>query len=161
MSQTRGEGRSPSEKSGRVITTIDERRRRKEAREAEERAWAEQSGPVTTTHVEPRDAERLAAERMLVRRVGEKHWLLFEVRSGRLMVTGCACGFEADVEADCGYGDSVVRHLLSAPRESVRPKPVPKTPEEKREFSRAWDARYEEGQRRQREEREAKERGDE
>lgn len=39
----------------------------------------------------------------------EDHWLLFD-RARR--VVGCRCGFKADVEADCGWGDSVVKHLL-------------------------------------------------
>lgn len=36
------------------------------------------------------------------------HWLLFD--EGRRVI-GCQCGFDADVEADAGYGDSVVAHL--------------------------------------------------
>lgn len=38
------------------------------------------------------------------------HWLIFN--SAR-QITGCACGFAADVDADYGYGDSVVDHLLA------------------------------------------------
>ena len=44
-------------------------------------------------------------------RVGPEsiHWLLFNAARE---VVGCACGFDADVESDCGWGDSVVDHLL-------------------------------------------------
>lgn len=38
------------------------------------------------------------------------HWLMFDAAR---QVTGCHCGFEADMDSDCGYGDSVVDHLLS------------------------------------------------
>lgn len=45
------------------------------------------------------------------------HWLLFgpEHTDPHIVsrpVVGCACGFRADLEADGGYGDSVVDHLL-------------------------------------------------
>jgi hypothetical protein len=40
-----------------------------------------------------------------------KHWLVFnEIGTG---LTGCHCGFPADYDSDCGYGDSIVAHLLS------------------------------------------------
>jgi hypothetical protein len=47
----------------------------------------------------------------------DKHWLIFGVHEGRRAVVGCQCGFQADVESDCGYGDSVVDHLLTAGRQ--------------------------------------------
>lgn len=37
-----------------------------------------------------------------------EHWLTFV--DGQ--VTGCHCGYPADQDSDCGYGDSVVRHLF-------------------------------------------------
>jgi hypothetical protein len=37
------------------------------------------------------------------------HWLIFNAARA---ITGCACGFEADIDGDCGFGDSVVDHLL-------------------------------------------------
>lgn len=40
------------------------------------------------------------------------HWLRFD--SDRLIV-GCNCGFLADPD-DCGWGDSVVEHLLAVPK---------------------------------------------
>jgi hypothetical protein len=50
----------------------------------------------------------------------EGHWLLFDmIDHGRLqqrVVSGCHCGFKADVEADCGWGDSVVEHLIDVGR---------------------------------------------
>lgn len=41
--------------------------------------------------------------------VARMHWLMFNAERE---VVGCHCGFEADMEADSGYGDSVVRHLM-------------------------------------------------
>lgn len=37
-----------------------------------------------------------------------KHWLKFDKRQ----ITGCQCGFPADTDSDCGYGDSVANHLM-------------------------------------------------
>jgi hypothetical protein len=37
-----------------------------------------------------------------------EHWLIF---NDAREILGCHCGFDAD-EGDCGYGDSVVTHLL-------------------------------------------------
>lgn len=37
------------------------------------------------------------------------HWLVF---NGKREVVGCHCGFVADLDSDCGWGDSVVTHLL-------------------------------------------------
>ena len=48
---------------------------------------------------------------VLVDAAESPHWLIFN--SAR-QVTGCACGFAADVDSDCGFGDSVVDHLLAA-----------------------------------------------
>jgi hypothetical protein len=31
-------------------------------------------------------------------------------------IVGCHCGFKAVDEEDCGWGDSVVQHLLDVPR---------------------------------------------
>jgi hypothetical protein len=38
------------------------------------------------------------------------HWLIFDAAR---QITGCACGFPADLDEDCGWGDSVVDHLLA------------------------------------------------
>lgn len=48
MSKTKGEGRSAGEKGGRLITTLDDRRKKREAEEAE---WAARSGPVETRRI--------------------------------------------------------------------------------------------------------------
>jgi hypothetical protein len=37
------------------------------------------------------------------------HWLVF---NDEREVSGCHCGFRADLDSDCGWGDSVVEHLL-------------------------------------------------
>ena len=37
-----------------------------------------------------------------------KHWLKFD----RLVITGCQCGFKANTDSDCGFGDSVANHLM-------------------------------------------------
>jgi hypothetical protein len=42
----------------------------------------------------------------------ERHWLLFDRKERQIV--GCHCGFEADNDSDCGWGDSVVRHLFEA-----------------------------------------------
>lgn len=39
-----------------------------------------------------------------------EHWLIFD---DERRVTGCHCGFQADMDADCGWGDSVVEHLMT------------------------------------------------
>lgn len=41
------------------------------------------------------------------------HWLLFDKDR---QIVGCRCGFRADMDSDCGWGDSVVEHLLEVPR---------------------------------------------
>lgn len=38
------------------------------------------------------------------------HWLVF---NDKREIVGCRCGFAADTDSDCGWGDSVVRHLLA------------------------------------------------
>lgn len=43
-----------------------------------------------------------------------EHWLTFDPATRD--VTGCACGFRADLDSDCGWGDSVVAHLLDTGR---------------------------------------------
>lgn len=48
MSQTRGEGRSPAERSQGVIVPAAVRRAEADARKAEEAAWAARSSPVET-----------------------------------------------------------------------------------------------------------------
>lgn len=45
------------------------------------------------------------------------HWL---VRDDDGQIVGCHCGFEADREADLGYGDSVVEHLVEVGRDIER-----------------------------------------
>ncbi|WP_026931196.1 hypothetical protein [Glycomyces tenuis] len=41
--------------------------------------------------------------------VSDSHWLKF---NADCQVTGCQCGFRADLDSDCEFGDSVVAHLL-------------------------------------------------
>ena len=43
-----------------------------------------------------------------IERVADSHWLMFD---GERRIVGCHCGFRADLEADCGWGDSVRVHL--------------------------------------------------
>lgn len=52
----------------------------------------------------------------LTRRKDSGHWLKFI--DGK--VTGCACGFVADIEADSGYGDSVLDHFEDVVRAEER-----------------------------------------
>jgi hypothetical protein len=52
MSKTRGEGRSPSEKTQRVFETSAARRARIAKLQAETLRWAKLAGPVTTTKKE-------------------------------------------------------------------------------------------------------------
>lgn len=51
-------------------------------------------------------SDRIASQR-------NGHWLVF---NDERHVTGCHCGFEADVDSDCGWGDSVVDHIYNAGR---------------------------------------------
>lgn len=44
----------------------------------------------------------------LSRRKQSGHWLMFD---DRRWIRGCHCGFAADLEADAGYGDSVLDHF--------------------------------------------------
>lgn len=60
MTRTRGEGRSPAEKTQGVFTTAEYRKTQKARQKAEEEAWAAQSGPVTVTYtgiVEEEDSD--------------------------------------------------------------------------------------------------------
>lgn len=52
MSKTRGEGRSESEKAGRVITPYAVTKARREKRQREEAEWAARNGPVEVTKKE-------------------------------------------------------------------------------------------------------------
>lgn len=47
------------------------------------------------------------------------HWLKFNQET--LEITGCQCGFAADTDSDCGWGDSVVAHLLEVGAETASP----------------------------------------
>lgn len=116
MSNTRGEGRSSAEKSQRVVVPYAERKAARERRLAEEAAWAAQSGPVTTVH--PTRQRQLD---LLERREAMQHWLVFDlsIETPSPWITGCQCGFVADVDSDMGFGDSVVDHLLSVAAERV------------------------------------------
>lgn len=53
----------------------------------------------------------------LSRRLNSGHWLIFD--RDRL-ITGCHCGFLADVESDAGYGDSVLDHIEDVVRAEER-----------------------------------------
>jgi len=54
-------------------------------------------------------------------RVTDQHWLIFadHPQGGVANVTRCVCGFPADVESDCGYGDSVLKHIEAEIREQI------------------------------------------
>lgn len=47
------------------------------------------------------------------------HWLKWNTLART--ITGCHCGFRADESSDCGFGDSVVAHLLEVGAEAARP----------------------------------------
>jgi hypothetical protein len=47
----------------------------------------------------------------------ESHWLAFKVGQ----VTGCHCGFRANLDSDRGWGDSVVAHLVQVGADAARP----------------------------------------
>lgn len=46
MSKTKGEGRTPSEKSQKILTPYEVRKRELAKRQQEEKEWASRSGPV-------------------------------------------------------------------------------------------------------------------
>lgn len=46
MTQSKGEGRTPSEKAQRVISTPEYRKEQREKKKREEEEWAAKSGPV-------------------------------------------------------------------------------------------------------------------
>lgn len=53
------------------------------------------------------------------------HWLIFgpehtDPDIASRPVTGCACGFRADLNEDLGFGDSVVDHLLEVGANAAR-----------------------------------------
>jgi hypothetical protein len=43
-------------------------------------------------------------------RFSSRHWLIFQNNA----VAGCWCGFDADIDSDAGFGDSVVDHFAEA-----------------------------------------------
>lgn len=45
------------------------------------------------------------------------HWLKWDTIART--ITGCQCGFAADIDSDCGFGDSVVLHLLEVGAEAA------------------------------------------
>lgn len=49
----------------------------------------------------------------------EGHWLKFNKTTRE--VIGCQCGFAADIDSDCGWGDSVVRHFFDVGAAAARP----------------------------------------
>jgi hypothetical protein len=49
----------------------------------------------------------------------DSHWLKWNTLART--ITGCQCGFQADESSDCGFGDSVVAHLLDVGAGSSRP----------------------------------------
>jgi len=51
--------------------------------------------------------------------LNSKHWLKWNTIART--ITGCQCGFRADVDSDCGFGDSVVAHLLEVGAADSRP----------------------------------------
>lgn len=50
------------------------------------------------------------------------HWLKWDTIART--ITGCQCGFKADMDSDCGFGDSVVAHLIEV-GSIVAAEPVP------------------------------------
>lgn len=44
---------------------------------------------------------------------GSGHWMMFNPDR---WITGCVCGFRADVEDDYGYGDSFLDHFEAVVR---------------------------------------------
>jgi hypothetical protein len=50
-------------------------------------------------------------------RDAQGHWLKFN--NGEIV--GCQCGVRADMDSDCGWGDSVVAHLVDVGAEAARP----------------------------------------
>ena len=53
------------------------------------------------------------------------HWLIFgpehtDPDIAQRPITGCACGYRADLNEDHGFGDSVVDHLLEVGANAAR-----------------------------------------
>lgn len=51
--------------------------------------------------------------------LNSRHWLKWNTITRT--ITGCQCGFGANEDSDCGFGDSVVAHLLKVAAEASRP----------------------------------------
>lgn len=64
------------------------------------------SGPITAD-------EEIARAKRTAEKLRQAHWLIFAPagEGGFRAISGCMCGFVADND-DCGYGDSVVVHLM-------------------------------------------------
>lgn len=52
MAKNKGEGRAPSEKAQRVLSTPEYRKAQREKLKREEQEWAEKSGPVEVRRVD-------------------------------------------------------------------------------------------------------------
>lgn len=57
--------------------------------------------------------------RQAVEGLSSRHWLKWDTIART--ITGCQCGFRADESSDCGFGDSVVAHLLEVGAADSRP----------------------------------------
>lgn len=53
----------------------------------------------------------------LIGRVLKEHWLVMD---GDRAIAGCHCGFVAETDSDCGYGDSVLKHFAGMVIASAR-----------------------------------------
>lgn len=54
-----------------------------------------------------------------IENLNSKHWLKWNTTART--ITGCQCGFAANEDADCGFGDSVVAHLLEVGARTAAP----------------------------------------
>ncbi|MEU5156785.1 hypothetical protein [Glycomyces sp. NPDC021274] len=55
--------------------------------------------------------------RQAIEGLNSRHWLKWNTITRT--ITGCQCGFGANEDSDCGFGDSVVAHLLKVAAEAA------------------------------------------
>jgi hypothetical protein len=75
------------------------------AQEAQERPGTSEGDTGKGTGVSEAPGTAQAIEDL-----NQKHWLKWNTIART--ITGCQCGFGANEDSDCGFGDSVVAHLL-------------------------------------------------
>jgi hypothetical protein len=85
--------------------------------------------PETRTGVSETPSEAQAIEDL-----SSKHWLKWNTIAR--VITGCQCGFRADESSDCGFGDSVVAHLLEVGATAARPAHYREAAESLRKYAR-------------------------